>query len=380
MRAAHFLLLLLACGSALPGPLPRLSIVPGSLTISGISSGADLAAHFAVAFSDVVAGSAIFAGEPWMCAVTRFPGEPTVSCAATGNTGPGCPGAGMPTGYAPCVGCGSANSTLVYDHCKNRGAGVPPQYLSAPVLVEAAAVAAQAELIAPLAGLLRQRTYLYRGQQDVCYLDGSVNATAAFFAALASDPASQVAFVADVPSGHCTPTIDPAVPASSCGTGAGAPPAVENCGYDGAGAALAHMYAGAVTPPASHACGADCAARVLPFNQTLYQQGPWAALSSVGFAYVPSSGCAASRPCRLHIALHGCGMSVWSPKMNMSVSGGQRLPAGGLNACRAPFNNATPHLPSAARDPPAVRPARRLQPLGRGKQHGGSIPSGRGLH
>jgi poly(3-hydroxybutyrate) depolymerase len=272
-----------------------------------------------VAFSDVVAGAAIFAGEPWLCAVTRFPGEPVYTCAAAagvnGQPGPGC--AGLPTGFAPCAGCGGdGNSTVLYDHCKSRGKGVPPAYLDLPTLVGAATAAARAQLVAPLAGLAGLRTYLYRGQKDVAYLDGSVNFTASFFLHFAAD-ARQVAFVADVPSGHCTPTVDPWVPASSCGSGAGGPPAVENCGYDGAGAAFAHMYGGALAPPPSHACGADCAARVISFHQSLYQAGAWSGLSSLGYAYVPAA-CAGGAACRLHVALHGCGMSVWAPAMNMS--------------------------------------------------------------
>jgi hypothetical protein len=214
-------------------PLPRLNI--SSLTISGISSGADLAAHFSVAFSDVTSGVAIFAGEPWLCATTRFPGEPVFTCAAAeaaiGQPGPGC--GGLPTGFAPCEGCGTdGNSTVLYDHCKGRGPGTPPQFLDAPTLVGAARAAARADLIAPLAGLSSLRAYLYRGTLDSCYLDGSVNFTAAFFSAFATDPAEQVAFVANVPSGHCTPSVDPWVPRSSCGHGRGAPPAVENCGYE----------------------------------------------------------------------------------------------------------------------------------------------------
>jgi len=217
----------LAIAAHSAGPLPRLNIAPASLTISGISSGADLAAHFAVAYSDITSGAAIFAGEPWLCAVTRFPGEPVFTCAAAeakiGSPGPGC--AGLPTGFAPCEGCGSdGNTTVLYDHCKSRGPGALPLYLDVPTLAGAAAAAARADLIAPLAGLSAMRTYLYRGALDSCYLDGAVNFTAAFFSAFAADPASQVVFVANVPSGHCTPTIDPWVPRASCGHGAGAPP------------------------------------------------------------------------------------------------------------------------------------------------------------
>jgi hypothetical protein len=77
------------------------------------------------------------------------------------------------------------------------------------------------------------------------------------------------------------------------------------------------MYGSSLAPPPSHACGADCAARVIEFNQTLYQVGVWSGLSTVGYAYVPAA-CAGGAACRLHVALHGCGMSVWNPAMNMS--------------------------------------------------------------
>jgi poly(3-hydroxybutyrate) depolymerase len=54
-------------------PLP---IDPTGISISGISSGGDMAAQFQVAFSSVVAGSGIFAGQSYHCAVQYFPGEP----------------------------------------------------------------------------------------------------------------------------------------------------------------------------------------------------------------------------------------------------------------------------------------------------------------
>ena len=93
--------------------LPRLNIV-GSITVSGISSGADLSAQFLVANSDIVNGSAVFAGQAYGCAIMRFDAEPEFSCADVPD-GPGC--AGMPWGPAPCVGC-DVGLTLAYDHCK----------------------------------------------------------------------------------------------------------------------------------------------------------------------------------------------------------------------------------------------------------------------
>jgi len=97
-------------------PLPRLEIV-GPLTVSGISSGADFASQFHIAFSDLVSASAAFAGQAFSCATTRFAGEAVVAggCLAQppNNRGAGCVGLAS-TGAAPCVGC-DPGTTLVYD-------------------------------------------------------------------------------------------------------------------------------------------------------------------------------------------------------------------------------------------------------------------------
>ena len=56
---------LLTVTAAAPPLLPRLHIV-GNVSVSGISSGADLAVQFHVANSDIVNGSGIFAGQAYM--------------------------------------------------------------------------------------------------------------------------------------------------------------------------------------------------------------------------------------------------------------------------------------------------------------------------
>ena len=209
--------------------------------------------------------------------------------------------------------------TLVYDHCKAPAEPQGPGWVVPSMLVAAARDAAAAGAVAPLAPLARQRTFAYRGSLDRVYLDGAVNKTVDVFAAFAADARAQIKFVTSVASGHCTPTIDPAVPTSSCGNGKGGPPAVENCGYDGAGEALQHLYEGALKTPPSPGCDSACAARVMSFNQTAYEPGggrpTW--LGATGFALIPPA-CAKGSPCRLHIALHGCGMSTNSKAMNLS--------------------------------------------------------------
>jgi hypothetical protein len=50
------------------GELPRLNILPGSLTVSGVSSGGYMATQYQIAFSKDVIGAAVIAAGPWYCA------------------------------------------------------------------------------------------------------------------------------------------------------------------------------------------------------------------------------------------------------------------------------------------------------------------------
>jgi hypothetical protein len=313
-------------------PLPPLNIT-GNVTVSGISSGADFAASFIVAASDIVSGSGIFAGQPPLCAVTRFEGEPLQSCAAQPATsrGPGCVGLNT-TGPAPCAGC-PTGATLLYDHCKQPAEPEGPGWVDVSLLLDGVRAAAASGRVPPLSNLQDARVFLYRGTLDTVYLNGSVNKTRDFFAGLVADPTSQLAFEASIPSVHCMPTNDPWLPTDTCGKSnlPGRPPAMCNCGYDGAGAALQHFYEGTLTPPAPGAVSDP--ANVVVFNQTAYwaveEAGAAASfapglvpavfsgLASTGYAYIPPS-CMAGSPCRLHLAFHGCGMGAPFPTMNTS--------------------------------------------------------------
>jgi arabinan endo-1,5-alpha-L-arabinosidase len=287
--------------------LPRLNIV-GDVTISGISSGADTAVQFHIANSDIVNGSAIFAGQTYGCAIMRFDADEQFTCAAE-PTGPGC--AGMPWGPAPCVGC-DPGMTLLYDHCKAK-----PNVTQLPKLVAFAQAAEAAGDIPPLSNLADDAVYLYRGTVDEIYRDGCVNTTASLFEALGVPPA-HVFLNAAIPSAHCWPTADVAVPSSSCGqqNSPGAPPAMENCGFDGAGAALQYLFNNSLTAPAN--VSAFDPNNLLMFYQFHYfAPNAWAGQGKQGWLYQPPA-CQQGKPCRLHIALHGCGMSASNPAMNMS--------------------------------------------------------------
>eukprot|EP01048_Picozoa_sp_COSAG05_P033518 COSAG05_NODE_13486_length_428_cov_0.808511_1_plen_127_part_10 len=88
--------------AAAPPPLPAslassLDIGDG-LTVSGISSGADFAVQFHVAFSALVRGAGIFAGKPYHCSVTRFANDATIPCSKLSfdNLSAGCAGFPLP--------------------------------------------------------------------------------------------------------------------------------------------------------------------------------------------------------------------------------------------------------------------------------------------
>ena len=59
-------------------PLQRLNITADGISISGLSSGADFAAQFSVAYSGSIMGVGVFAGEPWHCSATMFQNETLV--------------------------------------------------------------------------------------------------------------------------------------------------------------------------------------------------------------------------------------------------------------------------------------------------------------
>jgi hypothetical protein len=286
--------------------LPRLNLF-GNVTISGISSGADAAVQFHVANSDIINGSAIFAGQAYGCAVHRFATEPQFGCLnqSYDRRGPGCDG--MPWGPAPCYDCdGGPNSqTVTYDHCK-----IPnfPQLTQIDVLLKYARDLEANGDIPPLSYLEDDSVYLYRGTKDDVYVDGSVNNTLAFFQAL---NISSFHFEAAVPSAHCWPSTAISPDEGKCGGSF----TLQNCGYDGAGAALQFLYGGSLIIPSN-------ISYLIPNNLIMFYQfhysldTPWAGQGKQGYVYIPSY--CNNGPCRLHVALHGCGMSASNPSMGMN--------------------------------------------------------------
>jgi len=252
------LLLCLSLGSGVQAaaPLPALGADAGTVTVSGISSGAYMAVQLQVAHSSLVKGAGVIAGGPYECAegsVWRALGN-CMTPAKAGNV----PGADA----------------------------------------SAARIAAQARAgrIDDPAGLADDRVWVLSGRADRTVERPVVDGLVAFYRSRLS--ADAIRYVRHESAGHAMISIaDPA--ANACDTSAS--PFISRCGdLDAAGELLAHFYGPLV-------------ARVTRPSGTVlaFDQGEFTALAPVdlsmaaqGFVYVPQ-GCF-SGGCRIHVALHGC--------------------------------------------------------------------------
>jgi len=239
--------------------------------VSGLSSGGYMAGQFQVAHSAIVAGAAILAAGPYGCAES-----------AGGDAFPYFPAA---TAY---------NLAQAQNGCTaNRLSGLG--VLDSGTLLRRASTLADQGKIDPLSGLKRARVYLYAGADDRTVVKPVVEAARNFYLA-AGVSAENVEFDFRTAGGHAFLTADKG---AACDQSA--PPYVDNCGYDQAGAILRFIY-GSLAPKGT----------ARPENFIAFTQGDYAAsdatLADEGVVYVPSA-CRAEAGCRVHIVFHGCEQS-----------------------------------------------------------------------
>ncbi len=289
-------------------PLPRLGLDAGTVSISGISSGADFAVYFSVAHSRSVVGAGVFAGNVYRCYSTRFPGDILVNCseyAALEASVAGCKN--VDSLQAPCDASVEAcppGFGLVRSKCQGC-AGAASNYVSAvnvTTLLHVAERRAGAGLIDPLHYVKRGRYWLYRGSKDMCYRVGSVDHAADFYERLGG----QVTFVnSTVPSLHCIPTLTDGTPCGVEGNYTESHPhALEACGFDGAGECLKHIYGTLASPVQQQQSS-------LRFFDQLEFDLPNAGLDPRGgFVYIPVACEKSGANCKLHVFTHGCGQQA----------------------------------------------------------------------
>ncbi|OBU87129.1 extracellular catalytic domain type 2 short-chain-length polyhydroxyalkanoate depolymerase [Chromobacterium subtsugae] len=254
-------LLLAACGqaSAAAAPLPALGADPKQNTVSGLSSGAFMAAQFSVANSARVAGAGIVAGGPFYCA---------------GLGGLNGPERFLTTATTQCM----------------RPLGAAP---SGAAAWQAAQKFAGQGLIDPVDNIKRQRLYIFTGASDSIVLPKVVAQTRAFYQS-AGVPDAQVRYVDNVNAGHALITAN----ATDLKCPANAAPNLNNCGFVQSQDILRQLY-GQLKPPAAKLSG-----QLKDFDQTEFSKKGYTGLSDIGHVYIPAA--CAKDSCRVHVAFHGC--------------------------------------------------------------------------
>ncbi|MBM5810684.1 MAG: hypothetical protein FJ191_01775 [Gammaproteobacteria bacterium] len=233
------------------GSLPRLVLEPGSLTVSGVSAGGHMAMQYQVAFSRDVAGAGIIAAGPWFCARGSL-WRALTDCVKGGAIGP----------------------------------DIGP-------LLGAARAAAAANRIDDPSWLVPDRVWAFHGAQDEVVGAAVMDSLLRFYRVFI--PPQRMHYATQVPAAHGFPTRDTGAPCARI-----SPTGLNDCDYDAAGELLRYLYRD-LRAPAGPLRG-----QLLEFDQRRYAAGSArSTLAPTGWIYVPQD-CAAGRPCRIHIAFHGC--------------------------------------------------------------------------
>jgi len=251
------LLSLAACGHRETGTdhepsLPRLSIDPGSVTVSGISAGGYMAVQMHVAHSGLVHGAGVIAAGPYLCA--------------------------------------ESSMRHALGRCMDGDEAIPTDRL-----ISTASHLALEGHVDPIAGLADDRVWMFHGAADAVVHASVVDALESFYAALV-DP-THIVRVEHPTAGHTFPTDRGGAPCELTQS-----PFLGDCGFSAARTLLEQLY-GPLLPDSD----AD-PARLVQFDQAGYAgSGGSRSLASKGWLYVPAACAAATdRGCRLHIVFHGC--------------------------------------------------------------------------
>jgi poly(3-hydroxybutyrate) depolymerase len=252
--------LLLAAVAAVPptladDALPRLDIVPGSLTVSGVSAGGYMATQYQVAYSKDVIGAGVIGAGPWLCS--------------------------------------RGIVTVALNDCLG-GSAAGPEIRRAVGTLRAAAVV---RTVDDPSWLAPDRVWIFHGQRDGKLGAAVADSLLRFY--LEFIPRERIHYETGVPAAHGFPTLSEG---GACDVDAS--PWILACGYDAAGEMLKHLY-GELAEPAGAVTGT-----LHEFAQSPYiAREIVASMADRGFLFVPRD-CAAGKPCRIHVAFHGCRQGV----------------------------------------------------------------------
>jgi hypothetical protein len=235
--------------------LPRLKLLPGSLTVSGVSSGGYMATQYQVAFSKDVIGAGIVGAGPWLCARGVI--------------------------------------TRAMEDCLAGSAGGPNEQ----PLIAALRASFAAGAVDDPSWLAPDRIWIFHGAKDTRIGRAVADSLLRFYKAFV--PLERIRFETQVPAAHGFPTLSEG---GACAVDEA--PWILACGYDAAGEMLRYLYGDLVEPAAS------ISGELREFTQSRYvERGMLASMADTGFVYVPKD-CAAGARCRVHVVFHGCRQGI----------------------------------------------------------------------
>ncbi|MCX7206398.1 MAG: poly(3-hydroxybutyrate) depolymerase [Proteobacteria bacterium] len=240
--------------------LPGYKVDLSQTSVSGLSSGAFMAAQFETAFSSTIVGAGIVAGGPFYCAGSSFPVPPSVLVATTA--------------------------------CMN-----PSLSLSGPpnpkVLLELAQAFEHSGAIDKLANLQKHKVYVFSGQADKTVYTAVVDQTTAFLQ-LAGVATPNIKYIQNVDAGHAIITGNSQnVPCADTQS-----PYINDCKFTQSQDMLKHIY-GDLKPAVNKLSG-----KVIKFNQGEFIKSNYTSMSNDAYLYVPKA--CEGETCKVHVAFHGC--------------------------------------------------------------------------
>jgi poly(3-hydroxybutyrate) depolymerase len=225
---------------------------PSETSVSGLSSGAFFSTQMQVAYSASIKGAGIVAGGPYDCAAQMS--------------------------YTSCMYAGTPAVTKSIANTKTWSGNK----------------------IDDIKNLAKQKVYMISGSSDTTVGVSVMNQLYKYYVTDGQFiPSTNVVFKKDLKSGHTFPTDFDSAGNNGCGVSSS--PYVSNCGFDGAGAILEHIY-GSLKPRNNGAL----TGKFIQFDQGEFlTNAKSVGLDETAWVYVPKS-CADGETCKLHMAFHGC--------------------------------------------------------------------------
>jgi poly(3-hydroxybutyrate) depolymerase len=250
MMSVPLILLLASCCVA--AELSQYNADPSETSVSGLSSGAFFATQLHVAYSATFKGAGIVAGGPYDCAAQMS--------------------------YTGCMYTATPSITKSISNTK----------------------AWSGNKIDDIQNMGKQKVYMISGTSDTTVGPNVMNQLYKYYVTDGQFiPSTNVVFKKDLKSAHTFPTDFDSTGNNACGSAAS--PYVSNCGFDGAGAILGHIY-GALKPRNNGAL----TGKFIQVSQGDFITSPKTnGMDDAAWIYVPKS-CADGETCKLHLAFHGC--------------------------------------------------------------------------